>query len=146
MLEAVGKNYWPEYFRKIKDSLKPGGKAALQSITIADDRFDDYQRGTDFIQQYIFPGGMLPSPEILDRETGKAGLGLEDMHFFGLDYARTLRAWRENFEVHLEEVRAQGFDDAFTRLWRFYLCYCEAGFLTKRTDVCQLLISSRTPS
>ncbi|MDI1302927.1 MAG: cyclopropane-fatty-acyl-phospholipid synthase [bacterium] len=146
MLEAVGQNYWPEYFRKIKDSLKPGGKAALQSITIADDRFDDYQRGTDFIQQYIFPGGMLPSPEILDRETGKAGLALEDIHFFGLDYARTLRAWRENFEAHLEEVRAQGFDDAFTRLWRFYLCYCEAGFLTKRTDVCQLLLSSRTPS
>jgi len=143
MLEAVGQSYWQGYFRKIKDSLNPGGKAAIQSITIANDRFDDYQSGTDFIQQYIFPGGMLPSQEIIDRETSKAGLQLDSRHLFGLDYARTLRIWRENFEAHLEEIRAQGFDDAFTRLWRFYLCYCEAGFLTRRTDVCQVLLSAR---
>jgi len=143
MLEAVGQNYWPGYFRKIRESLKPGGKAALQSITIANDRFDDYQRGTDFIQQYIFPGGMLPSPEILSEEVRKSGLTIDNQHYFGLDYARTLRLWRNNFEDSLEKINAQGFDDAFIRLWRFYLCYCEAGFLTQRTDVCQLLISER---
>lgn len=144
MLEAVGQNYWPGYFRKIRESLKPGGKAALQSITIANDRFDDYQRGTDFIQQYIFPGGMLPSPEILSEEVRKSGLTIDNQHFFGLDYARTLRLWRDNFEESLEKINAQGFDDAFIRLWRFYLCYCEAGFLTQRTDVCQLLLSDKT--
>lgn len=144
MLEAVGQKYWPDYFKKIKDSLKPGAKAALQSITIADHRFKDYQCGTDFIQQYIFPGGMLPSPEIIDREINLAGLEKIDRHMFGLDYARTLKLWRENFEAHLEEIHSQGFDDAFTRLWRFYLCYCEAGFLTRRTDVCQIVISAQS--
>lgn len=144
MLEAVGQSYWPGYFKKIRDSLKPGAKAAIQSITIADDRFDDYRSGTDFIQQYIFPGGMLPSPEILERETLKAGLQVENRHLFGHDYARTLRMWRDNFEAHLEEIRSQGFDDAFIRLWRFYLCYCEAGFMTRRTDVCQIVLSARS--
>lgn len=141
MLEAVGKEYWPSYFETLRKSLKPGGRAAVQTITIADDRYDDYQRGTDFIQQYIFPGGMLPSPTVLQQEISRASLRLLDDHRFGLDYARTLRLWRENFEAELPAIRAQGFDEAFVRLWRFYLCYCEAGFLTRRTDVCQVLMT-----
>jgi cyclopropane-fatty-acyl-phospholipid synthase len=142
MLEAVGESYWPTYFAKLRECLKPGGKAALQSITIANERFQDYRRGTDFIQQYIFPGGMLPSPEILSDQIRSAGLKLDNYHSFGLDYARTLRLWREKFEQHAEDLDTQGFDDAFMRLWRFYLCYCEAGFLTQRTDVCQVLVSA----
>jgi cyclopropane-fatty-acyl-phospholipid synthase len=140
MLEAVGADYWPTYFNTLRRCLKPGGKAALQTITIADERFDAYRTGTDFIQQYIFPGGMLPAPGILKQQVGHAQLELLDYHSFGADYARTLRLWRENFENRIDEVRAQGFDEEFTRLWRFYLCYCEAGFLTRRTDVCQILM------
>lgn len=141
MLEAVGKEYWPSYFNTLRKCLKPGGKAAVQTITIADERFEDYQRGTDFIQQYIFPGGMLPSPTVLKQEIRHASLDLLDYHSFGLDYARTLRLWRENVEAALPQIREQGFDEAFIRLWRFYLCYCEAGFLTRRTDVCQVLMT-----
>jgi len=140
MLEAVGQSYWPTYFSKIKSCLNTGGKAALQTITIANDRFDDYRRGTDFIQQYIFPGGMLPSHELLRKEVEAAGMNMGTPFFFGGDYATTLRLWRKNFEDQLETIRAQGFDEAFIRIWRFYLCYCEAGFLTRRTDVCQVMI------
>lgn len=141
MLEAVGKEFWSGYFTTLRRSLKPGGKAALQTITIADERFDSYQRGTDFIQQYIFPGGMLPSPSVLKQHIRHANLDLLDIHSFGADYARTLRLWRENFEAALPAIRGQGFDEAFIRLWRFYLCYCEAGFLTGRTDVYQALMT-----
>lgn len=141
MFEAVGQSYWPSYFRKVSESLRPGGRAAIQTITIDNNRFDDYQRGTDFIQQYIFPGGMLPSPDRFESEVKSAGLKVNDFHGFGLDYAKTLRLWRENFESVVNDVRAQGFDEAFIRLWRFYFCYCEAGFLTKRTDVYQALVS-----
>jgi len=140
MFEAVGETWWPTYFQKVKECLRPGGRAAVQSITIDNARFDDYRRGTDFIQQYIFPGGMLPSPERFHAEARSAGLAVENFHGFGLDYARTLRLWRENFEAVLPEVMAQGFDEAFIRLWRFYFCYCEAGFLTRRTDVYQALL------
>ncbi|HET8731863.1 MAG TPA: cyclopropane-fatty-acyl-phospholipid synthase family protein [Moraxellaceae bacterium] len=141
MLEAVGKEFWGGYFNTLRRSLKPGGKAALQTITIADERFDSYQSGTDFIQQYIFPGGMLPSPSALKRHIRHASLDLLDIHSFGPDYARTLRLWRENFEAALPAIRGQGFDEAFIRLWRFYLCYCEAGFLTGRTSVYQVLMT-----
>lgn len=141
MFEAVGESYWPSYFRTVANSLRPGGKAAIQTITIADERFEDYRRGTDFIQQYIFPGGMLPSPQRLQTEIRKADLHVDNMFAFGTDYARTLRLWRENFEARLEEVMQQGFDDAFVRLWRFYYCYCEAGFLTRRTDVYQAMVT-----
>lgn len=142
MLEAVGMEYWGSYFATLRRSLKPGGRAAVQTITIADERFDAYRRGTDFIQQYIFPGGTLPSPAALQREIRHAGLDLLNYHGFGADYARTLRLWRENFEAALPAIRQQGFDEAFIRLWRFYLCYCEAGFLTRRTDVCQALVTN----
>lgn len=142
MFEAVGESYWPSYFSTIANSLRPGCKAAIQTITIADDRFDSYRSGTDFIQQYIFPGGMLPSPRRLQDEIRKADLHVDNLFNFGPDYARTLRLWRENFEANLEAVMHQGFDDAFVRLWRFYYCYCEAGFLTRRTDVYQALVTS----
>ena len=140
MLEAVGEAWWPVYFDKLKQLLKPGGRAAIQTITIANDRFDCYRSKTDFIQQYIFPGGMLPSPQRLDEEVRRAGLQEEDRFFFGQDYAETLRLWRTAFDRHLPVIRSQGFDDAFIKLWRFYYWYCEAGFLTGRTDVCQLLL------
>lgn len=140
MFEAVGESFWPEYFSKIRQCLKPGGKAALQSITIDEAIFDDYRRGTDFIQQYIFPGGMLPSPSILEEKINNAGMRMDMPFFFGQDYATTLRRWRFAFESNLDALREQGFDEAFIRIWRFYLCYCEAGFLTRRTDVCQVLV------
>ncbi len=140
MLEAVGLSYWPSYFRKIQECLKPGGKAALQSITIDETLFDDYKRGTDFIQQYIFPGGMLPSPTVLKQQITSAGMSMDTPFFFGKYYATTLRRWRAAFEDNLDALRQQGFDEAFIRLWRFYLCYCEAGFLTERTNVCQFMI------
>lgn len=140
MLEAVGEEWWPVYFDKLKQLLKPGGRAAIQTITIANDRFDSYRSKTDFIQQYIFPGGMLPSPQRLDKEVQRAGLQEEDRFFFGQDYAETLKQWRTAFDRHLPAIRSQGFDDAFIKLWRFYYWYCEAGFLTGRTDVCQLVL------
>lgn len=140
MFEAVGEAYWPTYFQTVKDRLKPGANAAIQTITINDDIFEDYRRGTDFIQQYIFPGGMLPSPTILEKQLKSVELNLQNMHFFGLDYAKTLLLWREKFETVLSELHNIGFDDSFIRIWRFYYCYCEAGFLTQRTNVCQMLI------
>lgn len=141
MVEAVGEDWWPNYFSKLYACLRPGGKAAIQSITIADERFDDYRTGTDFIQQYIFPGGMLPSPQRLFKESLDAGFTLKDYLSFGMDYAETLKRWRYQFETQLTGIMAQGFDEGFIRLWRFYYWYCEAGFLTQRTDVCQLVLA-----
>lgn len=140
MLEAVGEEWWPTYFHKVASCLRKGGKAAIQTITIATERFDDYRSNTDFIQQYIFPGGMLPSPQRLYQETSNAHLTINNYLSFGLDYAETLKQWRHSFDDKLPEIRAQGFDEAFIRIWRFYYWYCEAGFLTQRTDVCQLLL------
>ena len=140
MLEAVGEEWWPTYFNKVASCLRKGGKAAIQTITIANERFDDYRSKTDFIQQYIFPGGMLPSPQRLYQESSKAHLTINNYMSFGLDYAETLKQWRHSFDEKLTEIRAQGFDESFIRLWRFYYWYCEAGFLTQRTDVCQLLL------
>lgn len=140
MLEAVGEAWWPTYFDKVASCLRPGGKAAIQTITIDNDRFADYRHKTDFIQQYIFPGGMLPSPQRLHQETAAAGLTIRDEFYFGYDYAETLKQWRQRFDAQLPAIRNQGFDEAFIRLWRFYYWYCEAGFLTGRTDVCHLLL------
>ncbi|WP_293779637.1 cyclopropane-fatty-acyl-phospholipid synthase family protein [uncultured Oxalicibacterium sp.] len=135
MLEAVGEAHWSTYFAMLKRSLKPQGKIVLQSIDIADAHFAHYRSSTDFIQQFIFPGGMLPSPSILQAQAERAELQLERHQSFGLDYARTLHHWRRAFMSQLDQVRAQGFDDAFIRLWEMYLTYCEAGFLERRTDV-----------
>ncbi len=142
MFEAVGESYWPTYFRKVKESLRPGGRAALQIITIADGLFDRYRRGTDFIQRYIFPGGMLPSLSALRQQTAAAGLAWRQDEGFGLHYARTLKVWREHFETAWNEIAALGFDQRFRRLWTYYLAYCEAGFRTGRIDVRQVALTA----
>ena len=137
MFEAVGERYWPAYFAAIRDALRPGGRACIQAITIADDRFERYRTQSDFIQQYIFPGGMLASPARFVAAADAAGLTLERVHAFGHDYAETLKRWLAAFDAALPAVRAHGFDERFIRCWRFYLAYCAAGFDTETTDVAQ---------
>ena len=138
MFEAVGERFWPTYFDKLRDSLNPGGQAGLQIITIRDELFEHYKRTPDFIQKYIFPGGMLPSEERLRAATDKAGLSWGPISRFGVCYADTLAEWGRRFEAAWEEITHLGFDERFRKLWRFYLSYCEAGFRTERTDVVQL--------
>jgi cyclopropane-fatty-acyl-phospholipid synthase len=140
MFEAVGEAYWPDYFRAIRRNLKSGGRACIQTIVIDDALFERYRRSTDFIQQYIFPGGMLPSRSAFRLQAERAGLRIVDTLAFGDDYARTLRAWRQRFEAELPAVRALGLDDAFIRTWTFYLCYCEAAFRSGNTDVVQFTL------
>lgn len=142
MFEAVGKQYWPVYFSRIHDVLKPGGRAGLQIITIQDALFDEYNARTDFIQKYVFPGGMLPSEARLKPVIADAGLVWDKIERFGQDYAETLRLWDERFQAAWSDIhRIAGFDERFRRLWRFYLAYCEAGFRSARTDVVQLALS-----
>jgi cyclopropane-fatty-acyl-phospholipid synthase len=142
MFEAVGQEYWPAYFDKIQQVLEPGGRAGLQIITIDDALFDDYNSRTDFIQKYIFPGGMLPSEDRLKPVIDRAGLGWSDVERFGQDYADTLKLWDERFQAAWGDIRRMGgFDERFRRLWRFYLAYCEAGFRSARTDVIQLALT-----
>jgi cyclopropane-fatty-acyl-phospholipid synthase len=140
MFEAVGEAYWPTYFECVARNLKQGGRACIQTIVIADELFDRYRKGTDFIQQYIFPGGMLPSPQAFRTQAAKQGLRVIDEFKFGLDYARTLAEWRDAFKQQLPQVRAQGFDDEFLRTWEFYLCYCEAGFRADSINVMQFTL------
>jgi cyclopropane-fatty-acyl-phospholipid synthase len=129
MVEAVGQDYWPAWFEAIAGALKPGGRAAVQYIAIDDALFEDYARSADFIQTYIFPGGMLVSESRFRAEAEKAGLGWHDRRAFGLHYAETLRRWRERFDDAVEAGRLPaGFDQAFVDLWRYYLMYCEGGF------------------
>ena len=135
MFEAVGESYWPSYFECVARSLKPGGRACIQTIVIANELFERYRKGTDFIQQYIFPGGMLPSPQVFESTAAKYGLKVSATRSFGIDYADTLVAWGHAFHAKLEQVRAQGFDERFVRTWEFYLCYCEAAFRERNTDV-----------
>ncbi|MDQ3188399.1 MAG: cyclopropane-fatty-acyl-phospholipid synthase family protein [Pseudomonadota bacterium] len=137
MFEAVGEAYWPSYFAALRRCLAPGGRACVQTIVIADQLFARYRAGTDFIQQYVFPGGMLPSPSAFKAQAAGAGLKVIDEHAFGRDYARTLATWSQRFMARLDEVRALGFDDRFVRIWQFYLAYCEAAFARKNTDVVQ---------
>lgn len=140
MFEAVGEKYWPAYFGKLHDCLQPGGRAALQIITIADQCFERYRNGVDFIQRYIFPGGMLPSPTALKREYEAAGLRLEKQSNFGEDYARTLAEWNRRFQAAWPEIEPLGFDGRFKRMWEFYLAYCEAGFRGRSLDVTQVAL------
>ncbi|MBY0366709.1 MAG: cyclopropane-fatty-acyl-phospholipid synthase family protein, partial [Burkholderiaceae bacterium] len=140
MFEAVGREYWDGYFRTVHDKLKPGGRACIQSITIRDELFERYVRSTDFIQQYIFPGGLLPSPSQFRAHAEKAGLRVVNELAFGADYAETLRRWREAFLRHEGPVRELGFDTRFLRLWEFYLAYCEAAFAAGNTDVMQFTL------
>ncbi|MEO7405213.1 MAG: cyclopropane-fatty-acyl-phospholipid synthase family protein, partial [Burkholderiales bacterium] len=135
MYEAVGERYWPDYFAAIKRLLTPRGKAVIQAITIDELLFERYRAGSDFIQQYVFPGGMLASPARFEAEARSQGLEVRDAFRFGADYARTLRHWRDAFVNRLQEVRAQGFDERFVRMWALYLAYCEAGFTSGSTDV-----------
>lgn len=135
MFEAVGEENWPTYFRRIGELLKPGGVAALQVITIDDRRFESYRRGADFIQKYIFPGGMLPSPGAMRRAIAEAGLKLVAEDYFADGYARTLERWRRDFERAWPDIATLGFDERFRRMWRYYLCYCEAGFRSGAIDV-----------
>jgi cyclopropane-fatty-acyl-phospholipid synthase len=137
MFEAVGEAYWPTYFATLARCLKPGARACVQTIEIADALFDRYRRGTDFIQQYIFPGGMLPSPSAFRRAAARAGLRVVNAHSFGLHYAKTLATWRARFLAQRDAVRALGFDERFVRIWHFYLAYCEAAFAEGNTDVTQ---------
>ena len=141
MFEAVGEKHWPEYFQTIAQCLKTGGKACIQTIVIAEDLFERYRRNTDFIQQYVFPGGMLPSRESFKASAAKAGLRIEQEFAFGPDYAKTLCLWRDSFNQKLHEVRQLGFDEAFIRLWNFYLMYCAAGFTERNIDVVQFTLS-----
>ena len=135
MLEAVGEDYWPKYFSVLHDRLKAGGNAIVQVITIEDSRFEAYRKSTDFIQRYIFPGGLLPSPGIMKDMTRKAGLALEQTEYFRLSYARTLAEWNRRFQDTWPELAEQGFDKPFKRMWEFYLTYCEAGFKSGNIDV-----------
>ncbi|HEX5355849.1 MAG TPA: cyclopropane-fatty-acyl-phospholipid synthase family protein [Aquabacterium sp.] len=137
MFEAVGREYWAGYFSTLKRCLKPGGRACLQTITIHDDLFDRYVKSTDFIQQYIFPGGLLPSDKAFRAEAAKAGLEVVNAMAFGPDYAETLRRWRADFHRHIQQVQGLGFDERFQRIWEFYLGYCEAAFDMGNTNVVQ---------
>ena len=140
MFEAVGREYWDAYFQTLHRQLKPGGKACVQAIVIRDDLFDRYATSTDFIQRYVFPGGMLPSTALFAEHAQAAGLRVLDRFAFGADYAETLRRWRHAFLARLDDVRRQGFDDRFIRLWEFYLAYCEAAFDAGNTDVVQFTL------
>ena len=137
MVEAVGREYWPEYFQTVSRLLKPGGHACIQSIVIADELFERYLTSTDFIQQYVFPGGCLPCPKEFRAQAALAGLQVVDEFSFGQDYARTLQLWREQFTAQHAHVLQLGFDERFIRIWEFYLSYCEAAFLEANTDVVQ---------
>ena len=143
MIEAVGEKYLDQYFRKIKNSLKSNGHAAIQGITIRDDLFDRYRTGEDFIQKYIFPGGFLPSSDYIKRLAEKNKLKLEKINSYSNDYAKTLSTWRNNFFKAWNDISPLGFDDSFKRMWEFYLSYCEAGFKAKNIDLIQFSMSNR---
>jgi len=138
MVEAVGERYWPEYFATIHRSLKAGGRACIQAITIDEAAFEQYRKTSDFIREYIFPGGMLFSVERATALAKAAGLEAREPFRFGPDYAETLRRWRDAIAREEGAIRKLGFDDAFLAIWRFYLHYCEAGFDVGRIDVVQM--------
>lgn len=135
MLEAVGKAHWPTYFQMLNERLRPGATAVVQVITIDEDRYRYYLRNTDFIQRYIFPGGMLPTPGIVCQQATTAGLQVDHREMFGQDYARTLAEWRRNFHAAWPRIHRLGFDEPFRRLWDYYLSYCETGFRSGSIDV-----------
>lgn len=135
MIEAVGEEHWPRYFSTINERLNPGGTAAIQAITIEGHRFEDYRSKVDFIQRYIFPGGMLLTNRIMAEQGQRAGLTLEGYQTFGQSYAKTLQLWRERFLARWDKIKAQGFDERFKRSWLYYLAYCEAGFTEGAIDV-----------
>jgi cyclopropane-fatty-acyl-phospholipid synthase len=139
MFEAVGEAFWPAFFRQLGDRLIAGGRAGLQVITIRDENFANYRRELDFIRGYIFPGGMLPSPQIMKELGQRFGVPLTAERIFGLDYAATLGQWRERFRQAWPQLTHLGFDERFRRMWEYYLAYCEAGFRTENIDVRQMI-------
>jgi cyclopropane-fatty-acyl-phospholipid synthase len=141
MIEAVGEQFWPQYFSQLRDRLAPGGFAGIQAITIQDRFFNAYRREVDFIQRYVFPGGMLPSPQVLKSLGEKFGVPVIGEHIFGEDYAKTLATWRDNFRMAWPNLMPLGFDERFRRLWEYYLAYCEAGFLSGNIDVRQVVFA-----
>jgi cyclopropane-fatty-acyl-phospholipid synthase len=146
MLEAVGAEYWPTYFARLRDCMAERGRAVLQVITIAERYYEAYRREPDFIQRHIFPGGMLPSKEILQAQIEKAGLALRSVEHFGESYAATLGEWQRRFQLAWPRLRAQGFDEAFRRKWEYYLAYCEAGFRAGSIDVGLYEVCHAVPS
>ncbi|WON78063.1 cyclopropane-fatty-acyl-phospholipid synthase family protein [Serratia sp. UGAL515B_01] len=144
MIEAVGKRFLPVFIKRCEQLLKPKGKMVLQAITISDQRYQQYSRNVDFIQRYVFPGGFLPSITALcNTLTRHSDMVMCDLFDIGRDYARTLQEWRQRFEHHWPTLHSQGFDERFQRLWRFYLCYCEAGFLARSISTVQLSAERR---
>lgn len=141
MIEAVGEQFWPQYFTQLRDRLAPGGLAGIQAITIQDKFFNAYRREVDFIQRYVFPGGMLPSPQVLKSLGDKFGVPVIRERIFGEDYAKTLTTWRDNFRAAWPNLMPLGFDERFRRLWEYYLAYCEAGFLSGNIDVRQVVFA-----
>jgi len=141
MIEAVGEQFWPKYFSQLRDRLLPGGLAGIQAITIQDSSFPEYRKEVDFIQRYVFPGGMLPSPEILKSLGERFGVPVIRERVFGQDYAKTLATWRNNFRAAWPNLTPLGFDERFRRLWEYYLAYCEAGFLAGNIDVRQVVFA-----
>lgn len=141
MFEAVGKKYWDGYFSKIKQCLKADGKAVVQTITIGDEFYQNYVKTSDYIREYIFPGGFLPSPTLFENLAKKHGLKVINRFEFGDDYATTLLKWMDNFNAKQKEVLALGYDQEFIKKWQFYLAYCAAGFTSKRTDVIQFTLA-----
>ncbi|WP_315832632.1 cyclopropane-fatty-acyl-phospholipid synthase family protein [Bradyrhizobium prioriisuperbiae] len=144
MIEAVGEQFWPRYFSQLRDRLLPGGLAGIQAITIQDRFFETYRREVDFIQRYVFPGGMLPSPRVLTSLGERFGIPVIRERIFGEDYARTLATWRDNFRTAWPTLTPLGFDERFRRLWEYYLAYCEAGFLSGNIDVRQVVFAKTT--
>jgi cyclopropane-fatty-acyl-phospholipid synthase len=141
MIEAVGEEFWPKYFSQVRDRLLPGGLAGIQAITIQDSMFQSYRREVDFIQRYVFPGGMLPSPQVLKAFGERFGVPVIRERIFGQDYAKTLATWRNNFRAAWPNLKPLGFDERFRRLWEYYLAYCEAGFLSGNIDVRQVVFA-----
>jgi cyclopropane-fatty-acyl-phospholipid synthase len=141
MIEAVGEEFWPNYFSQVRDRLLPGGLAGIQAITIQDSMFQSYRREVDFIQRYVFPGGMLPSPQVLKAFGERFGVPVIRERIFGQDYAKTLATWRNNFRAAWPNLKPLGFDERFRRLWEYYLAYCEAGFLSGNIDVRQVVFA-----
>ena len=143
MFEHVGSQFWPEYFNIVRDRLKSGGTAMIQSITLDESVFGFKRSRYGFMEHYIFPGCELPSRTRFRQEAEAAGLGCEEQFVFGHDYAQTLRVWKQRFEAHLPEIRKQGYDDRFIRMWDFYLCCCTAAFDVERTSVMQAYITKK---
>ena len=143
MIEAVGQNYLESYFKTIKDNLSDDGRAAIQAITIDDNMFDRYKNKTDFIQKYIFPGGFLPSKNIISKYVSENGLAIKSYDSYADHYSDTLAIWRNEFNKKWDLIKKQGFDLTFKRMWEFYLSYCEAGFKSKNIDLIQFSLQNK---